>query len=62
MNHPKAIDPRDRVTCDPDPRKDRRRTMNRIARSKRETPEAYAARILRDLEIKDEYSEYNEEL
>lgn len=62
MNHPKAIDPRDRSMPALDPKQARRRTMNRIARSKRETPEAYAARILRDLEIKDEYSEYNEEL
>jgi hypothetical protein len=60
MNHPKAIDPRDRHTA-PDP-KAARREMNRIARAKRETPEEYAARVIRDLEIKEEYSEDYEEL
>ena len=52
MTASRHIDPRHRRTPDLDPAAADKRQKQRIARAKRETPEAYAARILRELERK----------
>ena len=50
----KAIDPRDRRTPDMSPAALAKREKQRVARSKRETPDHYAARVLRELETMQE--------
>lgn len=54
MNTPRHIDPRHRKSRNLDPAAADARQKRRIARAKRETPDAYAARILRELEHKQE--------
>jgi hypothetical protein len=55
MKHP--IDPRDRRTPDVDRATLDKRHKRRVARSKREAPAAYAARIMRELEGMQERTE-----
>lgn len=52
-----TIDPRNRRTPDLSPDDLAKREKRRIARANRETPDAYAARVLRELETMQERTE-----
>ena len=54
MTAPRHIDPRHRKSRNLDPAAADKRQKRRIARAKRETPDQYAARIMRELERKAE--------
>jgi hypothetical protein len=58
MTAPRHIDPRHRRTPDLDPAAADARQKRRIARAKRETPDQYAARIMRELERKSERTDH----